>query len=69
MRTSLEPGAQKLLGQMRRKLDTASFHFRYVGEKSCVISWNEFFHLCFKFYVVVSSYCLITETFAIGFQK
>ena len=69
MHTSLGPGAQKLFRHKWKKLNTASFHFGCVGEKSCIVCWNEFFPLCFKFQVEVFSYCTFSETFAIGFQK
>ena len=69
MHPSLEPGAQKLLRHKWRKLNTASFHFRCVSEKSFIVCCKEFFHLCFNFYVENVSYCTFTETFAIGFQK
>ena len=44
MHKSLGPGAQKLL----RKMDTASFHFGFVGENSCIVSWNETFSSVFQ---------------------
>ena len=43
MLTSLGPGAQKLLRHKSRKLNTATFHFRCVGENSCIVIWNESF--------------------------
>ena len=43
MHTSPAPGAQKLLRHKGRKMDTASFHFRFVGENICTVSWNETF--------------------------
>ena len=45
--TSLGPGAQKLLKHKRRKLNTASFHFRCVDEKSWIVCLNEFFSSLF----------------------
>ena len=43
MLTTLGPGAQKLLRHKWRKMDIASLHFRFVGENSCIVSWNETF--------------------------
>ena len=48
LHTSLESGAQKLFRHKRRKVNTASFNFRCVGEKSCMVCWNEFFPPLFQ---------------------
>ena len=40
---------QKLLRHKWRKLNTACFHFGSVGEKSCIVCWNEFFSSLFPF--------------------
>ena len=42
MHTSLEPCAQNLLRHRWRKMNTASFHFHCVSEKSCIACCNEF---------------------------
>ena len=39
-----------------------------IGVNASVI-WMKFFMLCFGFQIEVSSYCTLTETFAIGFEK
>ena len=48
LHTSLGSGAQKLLRHKWSKLNTASFHFRCVGEKSCIVCWSEFFSSLFQ---------------------
>ena len=48
MHTSLGSGGQKLLRHIWSKLNTASFHFRCVGEKSCIVCWSEFFSSLFQ---------------------
>ena len=67
--TSLGPGAQKLLKYKWIKLNTASFHFPCVGEKSWIVCSNEFFSYLFQVLCWSFSYCTFTGTFAIGFQK
>ena len=69
MHTSLRNGAQLLFGHKWRNLDTLLFFLHCVGECSCVVNWQEYYHLWVKFEVVVSSYCTFTETFEILFQN
>ena len=52
-----------------RKVDTSSLLLHRFDGYSCLRYWNVFFQLFFRFYIEVFSYCILTETFASGFQK
>ena len=69
MHTCLWPGAQIWFRHKWRKLVTASVSLHFIGGYSCLRCWNEFFQRCFLFSIEVFSYCALTETYAIGFQK
>ena len=45
------------------------FHFFVLVGIVASLIWMSFSQLCFRFYIEVLSYCTLTETFAIGFQK
>ena len=45
------------------------FHFIVLMAIVASVSGKSFFQLCFRFWIEVFSYCTLTETFAIGFQK
>ena len=49
--TCLWPGAQILFRHKWIKLPTASLLLHFVDEYSCLGYWNEFFHLCFRFWM------------------
>ena len=63
------PGHQLWFRYKWRKLVTPSILLHCIDGYSCHRYWIEFSQLCFKFHIEVSSYCTLTETFAIGFQK
>ena len=69
MHTCLWPGAQIWFRQKWRTLVIASLLFHCSGGFSCLRYWSEFFQLCFRFLIEVFSYCTLTETYAIVFQK
>ena len=69
MHTYLWPGAQIWFRHKRKKLIAAFLLLHFIGGHSCLRYWNEFFQLCFMFSIEVFSYCALTETYAIGFQK
>ena len=69
MHTCHWPGAQIWFKHKWGKLVTASLLLDFIDWYSCLRYWNEFFQLWFRFYFEVLSYCSLTETFAIGFQK
>ena len=68
MHTFHWPGGQVWFGHTWKNLVTASLLLHCYDVYSCLRYSNEFYLLCFWFYVDVSSYCTLTETFAIGFQ-
>ena len=49
-------------------LQVLLYFFVLTGVVASVIGMS-FFQLCFRFWIEVFSYCTLTETFAIGFQK
>ena len=65
MHTCLRPGAQILFRHKWKKLASASFSLHCADWYSFPGYWNEFFYLCFRFWIEVLSYCTFTETFAI----
>ena len=69
MHASLRPGAQKLLRYKRRKVDTASFHFRCLVKIVASLVGMRLSHLWITFQVEIFSYCTLAETFENGFQK
>ena len=70
MHTSHWPGAQIWFRHKWRKLVTASLLLDCIDGYSCLRYWNEFFfQLCFRLWIEVFSFCTLTETFAIEFQK
>ena len=69
MHTYLWPGAQIWFRHKRKKLIAAFLLLHFIGGYGCLRYWNEFFQLCFMFSIEVFSYCALTETYAIGFQK
>ena len=69
MQTCHWPVAQIWFRHKWGKLVTASLLLGCIDWYSCLRYWNEFFQLWFRFYIEVFSYCTLTETFAIGFQK
>ena len=69
MHTCLWTGAQIWFRHKWRNVVTAFFLLHCIDGFSYRCYWNEFFQLCFMFEIEVFSYCTLTETFAIGFQK
>ena len=69
MHTCLWPCAQIWFRYKWRNLVTASLLLHCNDGYSYRRYWNEFFQLCFMFQIEVFSYCTLTETFAIRFQK
>ena len=69
MHTCHWPGAQIWFRHKWRKLVTASLLLHCIDGCSCLRYWNEFFQLCFRLWIEVFSFCTLTETFAIEFQK
>ena len=62
------PGGQTWFEHKWRKLVTTSLLLHCKDLFSCLRFCNEFYQLCFWFYIEVFSYCFLTETFAIGIQ-
>ena len=69
MHTWLWPAAQICFRQKWWKLVTASLLLLFIDGCSCLHYWNEFFSAVFHVLEWSFSYCTMTETFAIGFQK
>ena len=67
--TSHWPGAQIWFRHKWRKLVTAPLLLHCIDWYDCLRYWNQFFPLCFRFWIEVFSYSTFTETFAIRFQK
>ena len=68
MRTCLGPGARMPFRPKWKNRERA-FLLHCVGNKSCVVHWNEFLIQCVRFWVEFSPYCSVTKTFAIGLQN
>ena len=70
MNKGLWPGAQIWFRHKGRKLVTAPLSFPRIDGYSCLRYWNDkFFQLCSKYRIEFFSFCPLTQTFEIGFQK
>ena len=65
---TLGHSTQMLLKHNWRKLENLRF-LNGFAEYSCLVKWIEFFHMWVKYQTENFSYCIFTETFAIGFQN
>ena len=54
---------------LNERIKKELFLLHCVGNKSCVVHWNEFLIQCVRFWVEFSPFCSVTKTFAIGLQN
>ena len=69
MQTCFSDGPQMLLTHKSKNWDTASIYFIVLVNKVALFVGMSFLYLCVRFYVNVLLYCIVTETFAVGFEN